>query len=200
MPHSSPRSVATFAMGHLLHLIIILLPTLLLSGSDVVQASVLVFAALVGAAGLIESLLVTLPERESERDPRALQVAALVGITLLLMFWGAQLEHWLNPRQSWPLSACGVGLVIAGIFLRASAIHALGPRFVSDICCDTPPVSAGIYRYLRHPSEVGLLAIAIGGPLVLQAPWSALIAGCILLPISAWRIRREDKVLFEATN
>ncbi|WP_165698770.1 methyltransferase family protein [Bremerella volcania] len=99
-----------------------------------------------------------------------------------------------------PLSVCGATLLIAGIFLRASAIHALGPRFVSDVCCDAPPVSVGIYRYLRHPSEIGLLAITVGGPLVLQAPWSALVAGCVLAPISMWRIRREDKVLAAAAH
>lgn len=200
MPRSWPGRFATFSAGHVLHLILIVLPTLLLTGIDVGQTSVLLFLALIGAAGLIESLLVSPPERESEQDPCALQVAALVGLTMLLMFWAAQIERWMSELHPWPLSVLGVGLMVMGIALRASAIYALGPRFVSDICCDAPPVSLGIYRYLRHPSEVGLLAIAVGGPMVLQAPWSAFIAGCILLPISAWRIRREDKILAQAIS
>ncbi|MFN3149033.1 isoprenylcysteine carboxylmethyltransferase family protein [Bremerella sp.] len=200
MPRSWPGRMATFTAGHVLHLILIVLPTLLLTGIDVGQISVMLFVVLIGAAGLIESLLVSPPERQSEQDPLALQVAALVGLTMLLMFWTAQVESWLTEPQLWPLSVLGVGLMIMGIALRASALYALGPRFISDISCDAPPVSVGIYRYLRHPSEVGLLTIAVGGPLVLQAPWTALIAGSILLPISAWRIRREDNVLAQAMN
>lgn len=200
MPRLSPGLLVTFAVGHLLHLILIILPTLLLTGLGVGQNSVLAFVALIGAAGLVESLLVSPPERESERDPCAIQVASIVGLTMLLMFWTAQVESWLTEPQLWPLSVLGAGLVLLGITLRASAIYALGPRFISDISCDAPPVSGGIYRYLRHPSEVGLLTIAVGGPLVLQAPRTALIAGSILLPISAWRIRREDNVLAKAMN
>ncbi len=195
MSRSSPRDLAKVIAGHVLHLVIVLLPTLILYGAAAGQSSVLLFAALIIAAGLIESMLVTPPEHESNRDTQALKVAAFVGITMLIVFWGAQAEFWIIQRRSLALCACGAGMVITGIFLRASAIHALGPRFVSDIYCDAPPIANGIYRYFRHPSEVGLLAIALGGPLVLQAPWSALVAGCILLPVSAWRIHRENKVL-----
>lgn len=200
MRRSTPRDTMLLIAGHLLHLVLILLPSVLLTGTGIGQSSVLLFATLVGGAALIESLLVTPPQKETERDPRALRVAALVGLTILLTFWGAQVERWLTEPTLGPLCWCGVALVMLGAFLRASAIYALGPRFVSDICCDAPPVSAGIYRYLRHPSEIGLLAIAIGGPLVLQAPWSALIAGCVLIPISAWRIRREDKILVQVMS
>ncbi|QDU75961.1 hypothetical protein Pan97_30050 [Bremerella volcania] len=88
MPLLSPRGAVTFVAGHLLHLILVLLPTLILSVNGVGQASVTLFAVLVTAAALIESLLVTPPQLESQHDPRALQVAALVGLIILLTYWG----------------------------------------------------------------------------------------------------------------
>ncbi len=194
----SSMNVGRHATGHLLHMALILFPTILFSLGSITQHDVLIFAFLIGVAGLIESILVSPSRKETTDDPRALQVAAFVGAFMLVMFWTAQLErHFLSP-SIWNLSAFGTVLVVCGIILRASAIHSLGPRFISDVHCDDPPVTKGIYRFMRHPSEIGMLAIAVGGPLILQAPWTAIIAFSVLTPISYWRVLRENQVLAAA--
>ncbi len=198
MRPSSSMNVWRHSTGHLLHFALILFPTILISLGSITQYDVLIFAFMIGVAGLIESILVSASRKETTDDPRALQVAAFVGAFMLVMFWTAQLErHFLSP-SIWNLSAFGTVLVVCGIILRASAIHSLGPRFISDVHCDGPPVTKGIYRFMLHPSEIGMLAIAVGGPLTLQAPWTAIIAFSVLTPISYWRVLRENQVLAAA--
>jgi protein-S-isoprenylcysteine O-methyltransferase Ste14 len=75
------------------------------------------------------------------------------------------------------------------------AIQALGNQFISDIQVGSEIVRDGIYAWLRHPSEIGLLLIAAGGPLLVGAPLTAITALLLLLPISLWRMRREDLAL-----
>ena len=90
-------------------------------------------------------------------------------------------------------------LLAAGIALRVEAIRALGPRFVSDIRVGKSIVRKGIYALLRHPSEIGLLLIAIGGPLLLGATFTAIAAVILLVPTSLWRMHREDIALAAAS-
>jgi protein-S-isoprenylcysteine O-methyltransferase Ste14 len=79
-----------------------------------------------------------------------------------------------------------------GVGLRVAAVTALRQRFVTDIRVDGPLVASGIYRWLRHPSEIGLLLMGVGTPLLLGASWSSACGGLCLVPISWWRMRRED--------
>ena len=63
---------------------------------------------------------------------------------------------------------------------------------MSDIRVATVPVRVGVYAWMRHPSELGLVSIAVGGPLLLGAPLSAAVAASLLGPVSWWRARREN--------
>jgi protein-S-isoprenylcysteine O-methyltransferase Ste14 len=94
----------------------------------------------------------------------------------------------------WP-GALATGAVLAalGIALRMWAIATLGAEFASRL--DAPRlVTRGPYRWLRHPSELGLALVTLGAGLVLGSPL-ALAAGAALIPLAIVRCRREDAAL-----
>ena len=136
----------------------------------------------------------------SIQDQMAMRIAGVVGLLLLGVFWLAQLERL--ARQETLLLLCPIGamLLVLGVALRILAVRALGNQFVTDIRVDGRIVRDGIYAYLRHPSELGLLLIAIGAPLSIGSPMTALTAALLLTPISWWRMKREDQALRRASD
>ncbi|MEZ6096167.1 MAG: isoprenylcysteine carboxylmethyltransferase family protein [Pirellulaceae bacterium] len=134
---------------------------------------------------------------ESDRpyDPKAFSVATIVGAVILISIWSAQFEYW--NRESGKLfdwrSAIGVVASLLGIGLRASAIATLGPSYNSDIRVAKHRVNRGIYRLLKHPSELGLVMLGTAIPMVLVSWKTCALAFAILFPISCWRVVREEK-------
>jgi protein-S-isoprenylcysteine O-methyltransferase Ste14 len=60
---------------------------------------------------------------------------------------------------------------------------------------DTGLVTAGPYRFVRHPIYSGLLLFSAGEALAF-ASWPALvIVACGIVPTFAWRARAEEKLL-----
>ena len=209
---------------HAVHLLVLIWPTLLLDGIDGLRSSTIVFACSVGLAACLESAIVAhaaapplltdvAPTQmlqscslgikrslettctEQVRDPVAMRTSAVVGVLLLLAFWRAQVERPLDGSVSFSTMWIGLPAFLIGMLLRISSIWCLGVRFQSDIYCDSPPVRTGIYQWMRHPSEIGLLLIAISGPLMLDAVYVSIAIGSLLVPISAWRLHREERAL-----
>lgn len=87
--------------------------------------------------------------------------------------------------------------MVTGVALRWSAIHALGPWFRSSVALTPgqPRIRRGPYRWLRHPSEIGLLSAVAGAALALGSPLALLLEVGLLLPLSWLRARREDRAL-----
>lgn len=181
----------------LLHTAVVMLPSIVLQLAGVGSADrrLLCFAALVVVAAAAEGIVAgrhAEPPIGNPRDPRALTVARFVGVFLLLSFWIAQLEYFLVPSGFDLLVVAGTTVAAAGIALRICAIAALGEFFVSDIRTDTAVIRTGIYRRMQHPSEVGLLCIAVGAPAMLAAVYTASVTAAVLLPVSVWRMQREN--------
>jgi len=138
---------------------------------------------------------------------RGLRTAALTGAVLLAINWLALVEwrfrtpaleefgaYWIMPF------VFGVLLLLCGASLRAAAFTQLGIQFRSELDCreNESLVESGVYRWLRHPSEAGLLAISFGGCLMLSS-WLAIACwALVLVPLVLLRIKREDRFLFEA--
>jgi protein-S-isoprenylcysteine O-methyltransferase Ste14 len=84
-----------------------------------------------------------------------------------------------------------------GLAVRAWAIAALGRSFRTTVEVDPGQavVTTGPYRWVRHPSYSGLLAIVAGFGLA-EGSWLALLA-CLafLLPAILRRIRVEEAEL-----
>ena len=115
-------------------------------------------------------------------------------IVALHALWLAGLWIWAWPRPAnWWLVAAYAALQIARVWVIAT----LGERWTTRIIvlAGAPLVSAGPYRFMKHPNyvvvaiEIALLPIAFG-LYVYAALFSA--ANTLLL---AWRIRAEDRAL-----
>lgn len=83
------------------------------------------------------------------------------------------LVPWLcpsNPSSLEPISSLsprflvGVSLVIAGTAVRLFAYHALGSLFTYEVYVkdDHRLVTAGPYKYVRHPSYTGVALLLLG--------------------------------------
>jgi protein-S-isoprenylcysteine O-methyltransferase Ste14 len=115
---------------------------------------------------------------------------------------GAWHGLWAPPRLvlSPPGALAAAGVVAAGAALRLWAVWTLGARFVSAArtAPGAPLATTGPYARLRHPSEVGLLALALGAAALLGSPVFLGLWAAALLPLSLARARREDRVLAAA--
>jgi protein-S-isoprenylcysteine O-methyltransferase len=95
------------------------------------------------------------------------------------------------------LTWMGVAIMISGIVFRQYTIAFLGKFFTATIQIqkDHELIQTGPYRYIRHPSYLGILILSMGLGIAL-ANWISLIL-CILLPTIGLmqRIRFEEKEL-----
>lgn len=196
---TSPGFVARagcLAVGHAMHAGLLLWPTLVFAGLRGMGWSAGSFGLGIIGSAVLESLCA--PGECDVREPGirdrvALRVARWVGLGLLVLFWSAQIESLAGGSRSIGMQGTGGALLVAGTLLRIQAIRALGSQFVSDIRVGPQLVSDGIYAVLRHPSEIGLLLIAVGAPLLIGSPVTAAGAATLLLPISLWRMQRENR-------
>ena len=56
-------------------------------------------------------------------------------------------------------------------------------------------MTTGVYRLLRHPSELGLIAAAAGAAVLLDSGIAAAIALVVLVPLAVVRCAAEDRLL-----
>ncbi len=95
------------------------------------------------------------------------------------------------------LTWVGVAIMISGIVFRRYAISVLGKFFTATVQIqkDHELIKAGPYRYIRHPSYLGILIIVLGLGIAL-ANWISLLL-CIVLPVIGvmQRIKVEEKEL-----
>jgi protein-S-isoprenylcysteine O-methyltransferase Ste14 len=125
-------------------------------------------------------------------------LALASAIALLVTGWLAL--GWPTPGGG-PAAAwwhwLGVPVAASGVALRAAAIRALGDAFTGEIVRPRGLriVRTGIYRRLRHPSEVGLGLVAAGVATLGASAAAAAVALLALVPTAAARIAAEERVL-----
>ncbi|HEY4238424.1 MAG TPA: isoprenylcysteine carboxylmethyltransferase family protein [Kofleriaceae bacterium] len=90
-------------------------------------------------------------------------------------------------------SAIGAVILVGGIALRLWAIRTLGDAFATAIA-PRRIVRTGPYRWLRHPSELGLVLAAAGGAVWLGSALGLAVAA-LLVPLSIVRARRENAAI-----
>ncbi len=186
--------------GGILHLLVVALPLLCLGllGASLRDPATLIF--LVGASALYAGDTVTMQWKSSESrsalNSRAKRWAAVTGCLLLLLFWACLLERAVTaPAGSW-LQALGGAILLSGITLRALAVRTLGRNFRTEIeGVDDALVRSGVYRFLRHPSETGLLAASLGAAVLLQSVLGLVVWCGALLPVTLARLALEDRAL-----
>lgn len=118
--------------------------------------------------------------RQRDRGTRILVVLAL-GVVI-----GTAVAAPLSQSPALaPSPATGLVLMWLGLTVRAWSVAALGGDFRTTVEVEPGQtvVSAGPYRWVRHPSYTGLLLIATGLG-VARSAWASL-AACVLLLIPA---------------
>lgn len=191
------RDASCSLLAHLVHLFALLLPSFIIAGGNAWNGATGFFAFGIVAAAILDGRFV--PQDCHIRsvtvcDKPAMRVAQFVGIYMLVVFWMAQIESLVRGETFLILHVVGGLSLVVGITLRVQAIRTLQSRFVSDIQMGKI-THDGIYAWLRHPSEFGLLLIAIGAPLLIGSLLAASAAAIVLLPISLWRMHRENVAL-----
>jgi protein-S-isoprenylcysteine O-methyltransferase Ste14 len=142
----------------------------------------------------------TAGSRAPRRDRGSKTVIAL-GIFVGVFVAVELASRWSGGTMRWPwlFYVAGAVLVAAGISIRIWAVLTLGRWFttVVRVADDQQVVSDGPYRWVRHPSYLGLLLTLAGLGLMLTDWVSLLVA--VLLPLSTlvWRIRVEERALRE---
>jgi protein-S-isoprenylcysteine O-methyltransferase Ste14 len=91
----------------------------------------------------------------------------------------------------------GILIVVCGIVIRWTAIIQLKKFFTVDVAIDRDHklIVTGLYKYVRHPSYLGLLLIITGFAFAMQ---SILALAVVILPVFAaliYRIRIEERTL-----
>lgn len=120
---------------------------------------------------------------------RAIHASWLVGTVLEVVL----LER---PFIPWLAAIAGV-LFAAGQLLRYAAMRALGWRWTVRVLTlpDRPPVTRGIFRYVRHPNYLGVILELAALPLVHFAWISALVFSTANAILLMRRIRVEEAAL-----
>jgi len=136
-----------------------------------------------------------LPTGITHRAPGWAGPAAATGSGLLVLQIAAVV--WREPRWPGLLTILGAALMILGGHLRLWAIHALGESFRTEheVHAGQELVRTGPYAFARHPSEIGLLAFALGTAVLAHSWVAAAVWASFLLPTSVLRVRREEALL-----
>jgi len=123
-------------------------------------------------------------------------LASLTGIGVLATFVLAIVTEGHTANDSLHIVG-GAAVMTIGIALRCAAIYTLGPRFVSElrVSDDEPLVTDGVYRWLAHPSEIGLLVASAGSALLLRSVSAFLFWAIFVLPLTILRVRTENAFL-----
>jgi protein-S-isoprenylcysteine O-methyltransferase Ste14 len=127
--------------------------------------------------------------------------AAIAAVLLLGTFWIALVERAAagNLAPWWSL-AMGGPLMLAGVAVRAVAVVTLGRGFITEprVAEGGVLVVRGVYAWVRHPSESGNLAVALGACLLLVSPVGLLVTATAVMPLTLWRVRQEERLLADA--
>jgi protein-S-isoprenylcysteine O-methyltransferase Ste14 len=90
--------------------------------------------------------------------------------------------------------------MLAGVVVRGAAVVTLGRGFVTEPwgVDGGALVERGVYSWVRHPSESGNLAVALGASLLLNSTAGLLLVAAGVVPLTLWRVRREERCLADA--
>jgi protein-S-isoprenylcysteine O-methyltransferase Ste14 len=137
----------------------------------------------------------------NSKDSGSLKVIlAGMWIALLAAYALAFVRAWAFP-QRWqlPLFVVGVLLIVLGSLLRRYCFRTLGEYFTGDVKArsDQPVITAGPYRWVRHPSYTAGMMMFIGIGLALGSWASFALLTIATIATYGYRVAVEERVLLE---
>lgn len=156
----------------------------------------------IAALWVISEILLGRLLRSSQTDKAQADKQSLRIIWITIMI-ALPLAHFLSLQLNWAISSLpdvhriGLVLIVAGMVFRGIAIYTLGKYFTVDVAIrsDHKIVSRGLYRYLRHPSYLGVLVSFLGNALAFNS-WAAVLIGFVpVLTVFLYRIKIEEALL-----
>lgn len=128
----------------------------------------------------------------------------LLRLVVLISIGAAVGSQWVpssrlhGPR--WLFTGAALALLCWGLALRWVAVLQLGRFFTVDVAIHEGHtlVDRGLYRFVRHPSYLGLL-LGLGGLALFFGTWISLLTLTVPIAVVALRrIRLEEKALLES--
>jgi len=115
------------------------------------------------------------------------------------VFAGGHLHHWWPMPDRNALFWLGIGLILIGIVVRATAILTLRRYFTVQVTIQESHdlVDRGLYRFIRHPSYTGALVSFIGLGFAFGSWLSLAIIVVAALIGFGYRIRVEEAALVQ---
>lgn len=197
------QTIGTFLLGAFLLGLLLFIPA---GTFDYWQAWVfiVVFMTSVSVIGVYLTLKdPALLERRKNIGPAAEQSPAqkiiiTIGILAdlgLLVFCALDYRFgWSSPVPPY-VSLIGAALVALGLFIDLLVFreNSYGASNIT-VEADQRVISTGPYALIRHPMYAGVLIMVIGVPLALASWWGLAII-FLVVPVLAWRILDEEKLL-----
>jgi protein-S-isoprenylcysteine O-methyltransferase Ste14 len=120
-------------------------------------------------------------------------IAITLGLTL--GFIKANNRAWNNLNYS--IAIIGVCIFIAGIIIRWISIIQLNKEFTVDVAISENHNlnTHGMYKYIRHPSYLGLLLICFGLSVAMNSITSLIVITIPVLLVILYRIKIEEKIM-----
>jgi protein-S-isoprenylcysteine O-methyltransferase Ste14 len=198
---SSPTTLgpAVICTAGVLQLALLMGPSVLVNGySGWVSWRVVLFLGLVSVWLVAEGTLAVRWRPGNIVDHGGGLSSGATASAILITFW-VSLATSAGPKADVSPMVVGAGaaMMVAGVGLRCLAIGTLRRFFLDDVALQwgQPLITTGVYSWMRHPSEVGNVAIAFGGTMVLASSIGLATGAGLVLPTVIHRLRSEDRLL-----
>ena len=128
-------------------------------------------------------------------------IALGMWVAFALAFPLSHVPAWrFAPSAQIPAFWTGLALLVAGGLLRRHCWRMLGASFTGDVRArsDQQVVTAGAYRFVRHPSYTAGTIMNLGVGIVLGSWVSAALLAAASVAVYTYRMRVEERALLAA--
>ena len=130
---------------------------------------------------------------------RIVRIVLVLSLYIALFFIPFFDRHAMGVFNDGSVARClGVVLSALGFALVFWSGVALGRQYSADVTIQKEHhlISSGVYRVIRHPRYLGIIALSIGISCVFRS-WIGLIASLFFLAILSFRIRDEESMMLK---
>jgi len=166
--------------------------------------SALLQSLIIGIGFLLLPFAYTPGKREGEKTKRIARQSIVPIITRLIWLAIFVISPY-SDRHNWAVIADAVWLRTVGVLLYLLGMEwvcwaflTLGKQHSGEVTIQKEHelVTAGPYRWLRHPMYLGLIVFPLGVALVFGS-WIGIVLPLLSAGVFAWRVRDEEKLMHQ---